>query len=219
MQEPLDPPNHPGKIWQHLPLHPQPASLESVTSYITRLTQANGLQSIVELATLAGLSHNWQSLRSFPDGSITSVLGLTTLTGCTRTDLDAMTFLPLGRHFGRANSTKTLRRFLESSLASHLRYCPGCLAEHDFPYYRLSWRFLPLTGCVTHHCQLLDHCGHCGAPIPLLAFHPNLSLCPTCRRDLRTCQPSQLSADASRLLPRRTSDLIFLLCSPAQSQE
>jgi len=36
---------------------------------------------------------------------------------------------------------------------------------------------------------------------------------------LRTCQPSPLSADASRLLPRRTSDLIFLLCSPAQSQE
>ncbi len=219
MQEPLDPPNHPGKIWQQLPLHPQPASLESVTSYITRLTQANGLQSIAELATLAGLNHNWQSLRSFPDGSITNALGLTTLTGCTRTDLDAMTFLPLGRHFGRANSTLTLRRFLEGSLASYLRYCPLCLAEHDFLYYRLPWRFPILSGCLTHRCQFLDRCGHCNALLPHLPSSPQMATCLACHKDLRTCQPLYLSDDELRQITKRTTDLIFLLRSSMQPSE
>ena len=208
------------KIWQQLPLHPQPAELESLTSYITRVAQANGLTASAELVALAGGTRsNWQTLRSFSDSSATSVLGLTTLTGCTQTDLEAMTFLPLSRHFGRANSTQTLRRFLEGSLASHLRYCPLCLAEHDFPYYRLPWRFLILSGCPTHRCQFLDHCGHCDASIPHLPHYPQMAVCPTCRRDLRTCQPSPLSEDEERMLPRRTSDLIFLLSSPAPSQE
>jgi hypothetical protein len=44
-------------------------------------------------------------------------------------------------------------------------------------------------------------------------------VCPTCRRDLRTCQPSSLEAAEERLLSRRTSDLLFLLSSPVQSQE
>lgn len=211
MQESLDPSNHPGKIWQQLPLHPQPASLESVTSYITRLAQANGLQSIAELATLAGLTHNWQSLRSFPDGSIANALGLTTLTGWTRTDLDTMTFLPLGRHFGRANSTQTLRRFLQGSLASHLRYCPLCLAEHDFPYYRLSWRFLILSGCRTHHCWLLDHCGHCGPSLPLFVRSPHLAQCPICQGDLRTSWTDQLPKELLETTRVRADDLEMLL--------
>ncbi len=207
------------QIWQQLPLHPQPAALESLTSYIMRVAQANGLQTSAEFVAAAGTGYGWQTLRSFPDGSITSVLGLTTLTGCTQTNLEAMTFLPFGRHFGRANSTRTLRRFLQSSLAPYLRYCPVCLAERGFPYYRLPWRFLILSGCLTHHCQFLDHCGHCGARIPLLPDHPDLSACPTCRWDLRTCQPSFLSVDEERLLPHRTSDLLFLLRSLIQTQE
>src|SRR6266704_885388 len=146
------------QIWQQLPLHPQPAALESLTSYIMRVAQANGLQTSAEFVAAAGTGYGWQTLRSFPDGSITSVLGLTTLTGCTQTNLEAMTFLPFGRHFGRANSTRTLRRFLQSSLAPYLRYFPVCLAERGFPYYRLPWRFLILSGCLTHHCQFLDHC-------------------------------------------------------------
>src|SRR5260370_5773572 len=210
----------PWQIWQQLPLHPQPAALESLTSYIMRVAQVNGLQTIAELATLAGIEYR-SSLRSFPDGAITNASGLTTLTGCTQTDLEAMTFLPLARRFGYAYSTqtRTLRCFLQGSLASHLRYCPRCLVEHTYPYYRLYWRFLALTGCLTHNCQLLDCCGHCAARIPLLPDHPDLSVCPTCCRDLRTCQPSPISEDEARKLLRRTSDLIFLLSSPTQTQE
>ena len=41
-------------IWKVLPLRPQPEPLESITGYITRLAEANGLQSINELGALAG---------------------------------------------------------------------------------------------------------------------------------------------------------------------
>ena len=41
--------DHKQAIWNVLPLHPQPQPLESITSYITRLAEANGRQSINEL--------------------------------------------------------------------------------------------------------------------------------------------------------------------------
>ncbi len=46
--------DHKQAIWNVLPLHPQPQPLESMTSYLTRLAEANGLQSIHELGALAG---------------------------------------------------------------------------------------------------------------------------------------------------------------------
>lgn len=220
MAEQLEPHQPPWKIWHQLPLRPQPAELESLTSYLMRVAQANGLQTTAELVALAGETGSpWQSLRFFPDGTATSILGLTTLTGCTRAELETTTLLPLGRHFGRANSTRTLRSLLQGSLAPHLRYCPKCLVEHDFPYYRLHWRFLTLSGCLTHRRKFLDHCRHCDARIPHLPHLPQTAVCPTCRKDLRTSQPLPLSGDEERLLSRRTSDLLFLLCSPTQSQQ
>jgi hypothetical protein len=42
-------------IWNVLPLRPQPQPFESFTSYITRLAEVNGLQSINELFTLADI--------------------------------------------------------------------------------------------------------------------------------------------------------------------
>src|SRR5258708_31317422 len=45
---------HAQAIWNVLPVHPRPQPLESMTSYITRLAEANGLKSIHELGALAG---------------------------------------------------------------------------------------------------------------------------------------------------------------------
>ena len=221
MAEQLEPQQPPWKIWHQLPLRPQPAELESLTSYITRVAQANGLRTTAELAALVGAGYNWRTLRSFPDGSATSVLGLTTLTGCTQTDLEAMTFLPLARRFGYAYSANShpLHRFLQGTLASHLRYCPMCLSEQAHPYYRLHWRFLALTGCHLHNCWLLNGCGHCETRLSLLPLHPELTACPACHKDLRTCQSPRLKADESRQLSQRSSDLIFLLTPSPQPQE
>ena len=45
---------HAQAIWNVLPVHPRPQPLESMTSYITRLAEANGLKSMHELGALAG---------------------------------------------------------------------------------------------------------------------------------------------------------------------
>src|SRR5260370_12960596 len=52
--------------WKLLPLHPQPQWLESWSSYLIRLAEANGLKSINELATLAGLRGRWKGVRASP---------------------------------------------------------------------------------------------------------------------------------------------------------
>lgn len=50
-----------------------------------------------------------------------------------------------------------------------------------------------------HEIDLLDRCGNCGSPIPLLANGLRVGVCPACQTDLRTCvapdsDPMALSA-------------------------
>src|SRR5207244_3700592 len=101
-----------------------------------------------------------------------------------------------------------------ASLAPSFLYCPLCLAEHPPAYYSLLWRFLALPGCIEHGVRFLDQCSHCGSPLPLLRLTPQLTTCPTCQGDLRTCQASRLSGDALEPTDRRTNDLKMLLTPP-----
>jgi hypothetical protein len=196
--------------WKMLPLHPQPQWLESWSSYLIRLAEANGLKAINELAILAGLRGRWKGVRAFPDFYFAvSSERLAGITGCTPSILRATTFYPLVRHF--ACPLLRASRFLQGSLASSLRYCPGCLAEQPIPYYRLSWRFLALSGCHTHGCRLLNACKHCGTPIPCLPSVPQLAHCSACRGDLRTCPTEPLPQQERDQLSTRTKDLEMLL--------
>lgn len=136
-------------IWKVLPLHPQPQLLESFTSYLIRLAEANGLQSIRELVALVGSpQRRRESLYNSPDYPAPSLYaGLAHITGCPEERLQQTTFDSLVRRFGRSMYPHALHQFLRESLASSLRYCPACLAECDPPYYSLLWRFLVLLGC------------------------------------------------------------------------
>jgi len=201
-------------IWKLLPLHPQPQLLESLTSYLTRLAEANGLQSINELGALAGgmtfyrLKGSWSASLEYPTPAYS---GLAQITGYPEERWLRMTFFHLVQHFGRSMHPHPLHRFLAGSLASSLRYCPICLAEHTPAYYSLLWRFLVLPGCIEHGVRFLDQCGHCASPLPLLRRIPQLTTCPTCQRDLRTCLPDRLSGDVLEPTDRHTTDLTMLL--------
>lgn len=68
------------------------------------------------------------------------------------------------------------------------RFCPICLREDQFPYYRKSWKILLTTVCVKHHCYLYDRCPSCGAFLKLAnMYHNTLSFvfCHKCGFDLR----------------------------------
>ncbi len=202
--------DHKHAIWSVLPLHPQPQPLESITSYITRLAEANGLQSINELRALAG-GMAFSGLKSSPDYPAAAYSGLAQITGHPEERWFDMTFFHLIQHFGCAMNPNSLHSFLAGSLAASLRYCPLCLAEHTPAYYSLLWRFLALPGCSEHGVRFLDQCGRCGTPLPLLRRIPQLTRCPTCQGDLRTCDPSRLSDDDVEPTDRDTNDLKMLL--------
>ncbi len=210
--------DHKQAIWNVLPLHPRPQPLESITSYITRLAQANGLQSINELGALAGEMRLF-SLKRRPDYPASAYPGLAQITGYPQETWLGMTFFYLVQHFGRSMHPHPLHRFLAASLSPFLRYCPTCLAKHTPAYYSLLWRFLVLPGCIEHAVGLLDQCGHCGSPLPLLRSLPQLIKCPTCQGDLRTCEPSPLGSHVFALTERLTNDLKMLLTSEPRCLE
>lgn len=200
-------------IWKLLPLHPPPEPFESMTSYLIRLAEENGLRSMGEFVGLLRISYGrLTSICISPDYPAPFALaGLSQITGCSEERLLQTTFLPLIQRFGHTGGSHSLQQFLAGSLASGLRYCPCCLAERSPAYYSLFWRFLALPGCSEHGIQLLDQCGHCQAPLPLFSFPPRLGRCPTCQGDLRKGPLHRQSLEAQHLSHRRTQDLQILL--------
>jgi hypothetical protein len=197
-------------IWNLLPLHPRPEALESITGYITRLAEANGLQSINELGALVG-GMRLSSLNKNPDYPTVVYPGLAHLTGHSEDVWLDMTFFHLIQYFGQSLHPSVLHQFLTGSIATSFRYCPVCLAEHTPAYYSLLWRFLLLPGCSEHGVRFLDQCGHCGSSIPIFRPTPHLTRCPLCRGDLRTCKSAHLGCDEREPTEQRTRDLSMLL--------
>src|SRR5260370_36512666 len=132
-------PNSERSVWKSLPLHPQPQVLESFSSYVTRLAEANGLQSMNELAALVGAKRFRFDQRHPADYPYRLYIRLAEVAGCSLARLQSTTFFHLGEHFGMPSYSPLLHRFLRTSLAGSLRYCPCCLAQHALPYYSLIW--------------------------------------------------------------------------------
>ena len=151
-----------------LPSHPAPEPFESVTGYLTRLAQGNGLISAKAMGAICfpDLRPPQKSLPRICDYPPRSWGALATVTTCDEADLLATTFYYLVQKFGRSVNDKAMGLFLKNCLGDSLRYCPFCL--HEATYYRLPWRFLTLSGCPEHRCRFLDHCGYCGRSIPFL---------------------------------------------------
>lgn len=94
---------------------------------------------------------------------------------------------------------------------SGLQYCSSCLAEDAVPYYRLQWRFAWHVGCEKHGCSLHDRCHVCNAPVEphrLIAEDQQVSLCATCKANLRNDIPT--SCAVSALAFQRMADHVVL---------
>ena len=192
------------KYFETLPLHPRPQPLESLTSYMIRLLEANGLQS---LASSYFLFQTLQVTRGAvsKDHAPSSFGILPMLSQCSEVALRQMTFVHLERKLGHQGKPISLAR----SLAMDLRYCPICLAERA--YRLLPWRFHALQGCSIHNCRLLDRCGHCGKTIPLFASPFEIATCPHCHYDLQMAPTEPLSQNEQVRAQKITRDLEFLL--------
>ena len=68
------------------------------------------------------------------------------------------------------------------------RFCPVCLREDQFPYYRKSWKVLFSTVCFKHHCYLYDRCPSCNTLLKITHMYKNalpFVFCHNCGFDLR----------------------------------
>ena len=192
-----------------LPVHPSPKQLESLTGYLIRLCEANGISSVDALVSLCFASQSRRVAREQTDFPPLTLASLESATACPESTLLLTTFQPIGQKFGRSPYPQPLSRFLAGSLASHFRFCPVCLVED--PYYRLTWRFHDITGCPIHYCHLLDRCGHCQATLPLLAAPLKVGVCSSCHAYLSLCRSEPLTETDVRLMQVRVDDLTFLL--------
>lgn len=199
-----------------LPLHPPPEPLESLVSYLIRLSEENGILHTSGLDALTGqkASTTIRVWSDYPRAFET----LQRLTLCSADVLLKTTFYHLGRKFGLSSGGRNgLQIFLSGSVNTRsLRYCPMCLSERS--YYPLTWRFLAVQGCHLHACQILEQCGHCGSTIPGHANRLRMACCPECNGDLRTCPAPLLSVEEHRNAVSRFEDLEFLL-SPQPWEE
>lgn len=103
-----------------------------------------------------------------------------------------------------AQGSRNRRRF------GGLQYCPHCLGEDRQPYFRRRWRLAWHVGCERHACLLADHCGHCRAPVEphrCRARDEVQTLCPDCRRDLRTIKTA--TACTETLAFQRAADAVL----------
>lgn len=68
------------------------------------------------------------------------------------------------------------------------RFCPECLREDQFPYYRKNWKVLFTTVCFEHHCYLYDRCPSCNTLLKITHMYRNtlpFVFCHKCGFDLR----------------------------------
>src|SRR5258708_18698870 len=198
-----------------LPLHPQPKRLESLTSYLTRLAEINGITSILALAAICSLdkSAKGNAVRLMKDYPPLSFGSIEEVAVCPRTKLLQTTFFHIGKKFERSTLPYPLSGFLSESVGESLRYCPQCLAEH--PYYSLLWRFLCLKGCYSHGCRLLECCGNCGRTIPFVTTALQIGICPSCNGHLRQCKSEDLT-EAERLETLKISQELEYLLTPQE---
>lgn len=191
-----------------LPIHPQPEPLESFTSYLIRLAEANGLgsaQGFVRLLFPASEQTCQRYLRGYP---LDSFAPIATLAGCSEDRLRATTFFYLGECFGWP-AEADLRLFLRKCLVPRLRYCPLCLVER--PYYPLAWRFRWLAGCAFHGVRLLDRCGHCQHAAPVFGPPLRIGVCPACGGRYGDCIAETLTGSDLARVQSRSQDLEYLL--------
>jgi hypothetical protein len=195
-----------------LPLHPQPENLESLTSYLMRLAEHNGISSIDGISALCFPHQDRRITRDIADYPPVSFGDLVIAADCTEETLRTTTFFHLAAKFGRATLPQPTSRFLSGCVGQYLRYCPVCIAEQPVRYYLLSWRFLMVTCCRKHQCRLLETCGHCGEFIPLFTSPFTVGNCPRCRFDLKLCAAVPESDEGKlEASTQAYNDLVFLL--------
>ena len=203
-----------------LPIHPPPEAFESLTSYVTRLGEENGITDIQSLTQLFFPDLTYNTIWGMGDLPTLELSMLALRSHQTVELLRTTTLYHLLRKFGSVVQPAGMGNFLSNVLSKGLRYCPLCLATAC--YYRLPWRFLILKGCPHHEVNLLDRCCHCGNRLSLLQVDVRVGVCAICKGNLSKCPSTalvSLNPVEVQNARRRLADLEFLLSPQSWEQD
>src|SRR5438128_2591516 len=115
-----------------LPLHPGPDYLESLTCYLIRLAELNGISSLDGLSALFFPHQDRRITRDIADYPPVSFGDLTRVGVWSEETLRTTTFFHLAAKFGRSTLPQPMSRFLSGCVGQYLRYCLVCFAEQRF---------------------------------------------------------------------------------------
>lgn len=174
----------------HVPLLPD----EIISSWLVRAALTQGCDPLVLTGAVWPKWRIWtQDADRFLDDE--RIEPLCTVSGISKEALRSATLYPVANQIaGGIPPEKELWSWMltlgarNTKRHSGLQYCSACLTEDAKPYYRLQWRFAWHVGCEKHGCALHDRCHVCDAPVEphrLLAEDLHVSLCATCKADLR----------------------------------
>jgi len=196
-----------GNCW---PLAIMPAPGELLSSWLHRLSYANGVPPHYFGALLGAPGENWSARldRALPD-RILQLLG--ERTHIPLEDITALTVAPdalAGLRLPlRPGSQQTC---VPERQVTWLQFCPACLAEDETPYFRRGWSLATRVSCFRHGCRLRDRCPSCGqglAPFSQKRLVPH-QICASCGAAL--CKRTRPAADGVRRLERLIDDLLRL---------
>src|SRR5262247_3803390 len=193
-----------GLSGQRFPCHVQPQADELLSSWLTRLSLAHGLQPRTFCAILWPATPIWigdLDWRATPD--MLAILAQKTATSHQRafaTTLRAYAgtlWEGLGSYSSRPWLLPGARQSQRQGRPG-LQYCPQCLRADATPYFRRCWRLGFVTVCTDHSRLLLDRCPACCDPVNfhLLPYDTDtIARCHQCQFDLVFAESPALEAN------------------------
>jgi hypothetical protein len=193
-----------GLSGRFFPRHVKPQADELLSSWLTRLSLAHGLQPRAFCTILWPAKPLWAGdidRRATP--AMLALLAKKTATARRRAFATTLSAYEgtLWEGWGSSGSRPWL---LLGTIQSQrrrrpgLQYCPQCLRTDTTPYFRRCWRLGFVTVCTDHYRRLLDRCPACRDPV-------NFHLLPRDTDTLTRCAQCQfdfVAAESPTLEPR-----------------
>ncbi|MEK5282579.1 MULTISPECIES: TniQ family protein [Paenibacillus] len=171
---------------------------ESLSSYLTRLAEANG-RDIVRLLEMVKQNENYRlhsgdlkRIDYFPS-SMLNIDKLCEITGLTRVDVNRSSYTNLIRGFTDSDKGEK-SKVLEGMLREELYYCPECISHTNS--ISLHWKLIGVDVCAEHNKYLMNKCEYCHCSI-LYKDIRVINRCPYCSGYLSNVKDSKEIIDQS----------------------
>lgn len=157
----------------------RPYSDESLSSYLLRLSKANGLSllSLLNSIKTSGghyIQQNDISLLDFAPKSLIDTNHLAKIVDLPEEQLLRLTFYFALKTFCSGEEVER-SRFISGMIRGRTSYCSKCLEENL--YFRLIWKIQDIDVCLSHGISLTEKCCSCGS---LIKYGSDLNRCFLC---------------------------------------